>query len=67
VVAEFPNSANAYDSLSDAYETDGNKELAIEFAQKALDVLPKDPSTNQNLKNRVKESASEKLKRLRGN
>lgn len=66
VVAEFPKSANAYDSLSDAYEADGNKEMAIEFAQKALEMLPNDPSPNQDLKNRVKDSATEKLKRLKG-
>ncbi len=65
VVAEFPLSANANDSLSDAYEADGNKELAIEFAQKALDLLPNDPNPNQDLKNRMKDSATEKLKRLK--
>jgi tetratricopeptide (TPR) repeat protein len=66
VVSEYPNSANAYDSLADAYEADGNRQLAIEFAQKALDTLPKDASTNQEFKNRVKDSATEKLKRLKG-
>jgi ketosteroid isomerase-like protein len=66
VVAEFPNSANAYDSLADAYEADGNKQMAIEFAQKALDTLPKDSSANEEFKKRVKDSATEKLKRLKG-
>jgi tetratricopeptide (TPR) repeat protein len=66
VVAEFPNSANAYDSLADAYEADGNKQMAIDFAQKALDTLPKDSSANEEFKKRVKDSATEKLKRLKG-
>jgi ketosteroid isomerase-like protein len=66
VVAEFPNSANAYDSLADAYEADGNKELAIEFAQKALDMLARDANGDQEFKNRVRESANDKLKRLKG-
>ncbi len=65
-VTKYPDSANSYDSLSDAYEADGNKELAIEFAQKALDALAKDPNITEELKGRVRDSATEKLKRLRG-
>ena len=65
-VAAYPASANAYDSLSDAYEADGNKAMAIEFAQKALDALSKDPNITEELKGRVRDSANEKLKRLRG-
>ena len=65
-VNKYPDSANAYDSLSDAYEADGNKALAIEFAQKALEVLAKDPNMTEELKGRVRDSANDKLKRLRG-
>jgi tetratricopeptide (TPR) repeat protein len=64
-VNKYPDSANAYDSLSDAYEADGNKALAIEFAQKALEVLAKDPNMTEELKGRVRDSANDKLKRLR--
>jgi hypothetical protein len=39
--------------------------MAIEFAEKALQVLPDDPGTSQGLKNRVKDMVTERLKRLR--
>ena len=65
-VARYPNSANTYDSLSDAYEAAGNKELAIEFAQKALDLLTKDSSLNDDARSRIRDSATQKLKRLKG-
>ena len=65
VVAEFPQSANACDSLSDAYEAAGEKELAIKFAEKALELLPNDPNPDQDLKTRMKAGAIEKLKRLK--
>src|SRR6202008_3807681 len=41
-VTAYPNSANAYDSLSDAYLADGQKEAARENAKKALDLLASD-------------------------
>jgi len=63
-VVAHPHSANAHDSLSDAYEAAGDLEKAIELARKALDVLPRDPSKDQALKDRVRASATEKLKRL---
>jgi len=47
VVLECPKSANSYDSRSDAYEADGDKEKAIEFAQKALAMLPKPDRAQQ--------------------
>ena len=40
LIAEFPNSANPYDSLAETYLALGNKEQAIEFYQKALAVDP---------------------------
>jgi CubicO group peptidase (beta-lactamase class C family) len=39
-VEDFPNSANAYDSLGEAYMESGNKELAIKNYQKSLELNP---------------------------
>jgi imidazolonepropionase-like amidohydrolase len=36
----FPQSANVYDSLGEAYMNDGNKELAIENYEKSLQLFP---------------------------
>ena len=44
VVEEYPKSANAYDSLGEAYATAGQKQLAIETYEKALAIDPKFPS-----------------------
>jgi hypothetical protein len=40
IVAEFPNSANPYDSLGEGYMTNGNMELALINYQKSLDMNP---------------------------
>jgi hypothetical protein len=54
-VAEYPTSGNVYDSLAEAYERNGQKQLAIDNYRKATELDPK----NQN--------AKEKLKALEGN
>jgi dienelactone hydrolase len=63
-VAAYPKSANAYDSLSDAYLADGQKDLARENAKKALELLPSDTSLPEDRRKGIKESAEEKLKQL---
>lgn len=63
-VAAYPNSANAHDSLGDAYLADGKKELAIQNARKALELLPSDTVDDQQRKDAIKTSAEEKLKQL---
>ena len=50
VVEEFPQSANAYDSLGEAYIAAGQKQLAIESYTKALEKAPKFPSAIEALK-----------------
>lgn len=60
----FPNSPNVYDSLSDAYLADGQKQLAAENAKKALELLPSDTTDNQQRKDGIKKSAEDKLKQL---
>ena len=40
IVSEFPGSANAYDSLGEAYLADGQKDLSISNYQKSLELNP---------------------------
>ena len=54
-VEEYPKSGNVYDSLAEAYEKNGQKQLAIDNYRKAAELDPK----NQN--------AKDKLKALQGN
>jgi dienelactone hydrolase len=63
-VSAFPNSANVYDSLSDAYLAGGQKDLARENAKKALQLLPTDSSLNEQYRQGIKENAENKLKQL---
>ena len=64
-VDEYPQSANVYDSLSDAYLADGNKVEALRFAEKALQVLATDTQTPEEFKNQIRESAEGKIKQLK--
>jgi len=63
-VMAFPNSPNVYDSLSDAYIADGQKQLAQENARKALELLPSDTADDQQRKDAIRASAEQKLKQL---
>ena len=64
-VAEYPASANTYDSLSDAYLEDGNKVEALKYAEKTLKVLETDTRTPEAFKQLVRESAERKVKELK--
>jgi pimeloyl-ACP methyl ester carboxylesterase len=57
----YPASANAYDSLADAYLADGQTEAAMQAAHMAMEKLPADKSS-EDFKARVKQSAERKLK-----
>jgi tetratricopeptide (TPR) repeat protein len=46
----YPNSANVYDSLGDAYQAAGKKDEAIKAYEKALTIDPNYPSSLENLK-----------------
>ena len=63
-VEAFPKSANAYDSLSEAYERAGNKDLAIENVKKTLELLPNDASLNDQRRELIRRSAEDRLKKL---
>jgi dienelactone hydrolase len=60
----YPDSANVYDSLSDAYLADDQKDLARENAKKALQMLAKDTSGDPAFRKGIQESAEAKLKQL---
>lgn len=51
----FPESFNVYDSLAEAYMTDNNKELAIKYYKKSLELNPE----NENAKKFLKELEAE--------
>lgn len=62
---ENPKSANAADSLSEAYEKLGSNELAIEYAEKALQLLPDDASLDSRRRDVVTNSAKNRIERLK--
>ncbi len=63
-VTAFPESPNAYDSLSDAYLADGQKELARQNAKKALELLTLDTTDQQARRDAIRDNAQLKLKQL---
>ena len=61
----FPNSANTYDSLGDAYLADGQKELALQASQKAIEMLAGDTAT-EDRKKLIRQSAEQKIAQIQG-
>jgi dienelactone hydrolase len=60
-----PQSANTYDSLSDAYLAAGKRAEALQFAEKALQVLAADTRAPEEFKERIRESAEQKIRELK--
>ena len=60
-IEAHPKSANAYDSLAEAYLADGRKQLAIRYYEKALEVDPGYPNA-KNATEAIKRLKSEKEK-----
>jgi dienelactone hydrolase len=63
-MAAFPNSPNVYDSLGDAYLAAGQKDLARQNAQKALELLASDTADSPQRRDGIRGSAQQKLKQL---
>ena len=63
-VMAYPDSADANDSLSDAYLADGEKGLAREYAEKALLLLASDTSDSEQRRNLIRDDAQQNLKQL---
>ena len=51
----YPDSWNVYDSLAEAYMTDGNKELAVKNYEKSLELNPENSNAVEMLKKLKKE------------
>lgn len=64
-VDAFPASANTYDSLSDGYLALGNRQEALRYAEKAVEMIPKDTEASDDLKKLIREGAEKKIKELR--
>jgi dienelactone hydrolase len=63
-VAAYPNSPNTYDSLSDAYLAAGEKDLALQDAKKAIELLSNDTAENEQRRNDIRDSAQQKINQL---
>jgi dienelactone hydrolase len=61
----YPDSANTYDSLGDAYLANGQNDLALQASERALAMLPKDPSPPDR-KELIRQSAEQKIAKLKG-
>jgi dienelactone hydrolase len=60
----YPTSANTYDSLGDAYLADGQRDLALEASEKALEMLPSDNAPDA-FKQAIRASAERKIAELK--
>jgi hypothetical protein len=60
----YPNSANAFDSLSEACEAAGRKAEARSAAKETLSLLAKDTTMNPGRKELIQKAAEDRLKRL---
>jgi dienelactone hydrolase len=60
----YPDSPNVYDSVSDAYLADGRKDMALQNAKKAVELLAKDTADTEERRNDIRESAEQKIKQL---
>lgn len=65
MVETYPESPNAYDGLGDAYEAAGNKPEAIKNAEICLQKLDTATDLNADFKERIRESATNKISRLK--
>lgn len=64
-IEAYPTSANAWDSLSDAFLAAGQNERALAAEQKCLELLPNDKSPEE-FKKQLRQVAEEKIAKLKG-
>ena len=64
LVTAYPESADANDSLGDAYLANGENDLARQYAEKALALLPSDTKDSETRRKVIRDSAQQKLKQL---
>jgi dienelactone hydrolase len=63
-VLAYPESADANDSVGDAYLANGEKDLARQYAEKALALLASDTQESEARRAVIRDSAQQKLKQL---
>jgi tetratricopeptide (TPR) repeat protein len=66
VVATYPKSANAYDSLADACVATGERVRALEASKKVLELLPGDATLDPDRRERIRKSTESRLENLKG-
>jgi len=62
----YPNSPNTYDSLADGYLEDGQKDLALQNAKRALELLAADTADDNDRREAIRKSSEQKVKQLSG-
>ena len=62
-VQAYPDSANTYDSLADAFVAAKEPAKASQYARKALDVLARDKKASAEQKKAIRKSAESKLRK----
>ena len=60
----YPDSANVYDSLADAYLAAGRRDDALRESRKALELLPADPARDTPGEQAIREAAQAKVDEL---
>ena len=65
-VESYPESPNANESLSEAYEITGNKGAAIQYAKLCLQKLSQATGLNEDFRQRIRRAAQERIRRLEG-
>jgi tetratricopeptide (TPR) repeat protein len=60
----YPDSADANDSLGDAYLANGEKDLARQYAEKALALLASDTEDSEARRKVIRDSAQQKVDQL---
>jgi len=63
-VEAYPGSANVYDSLAEAYLNNGEREMAVTYYKKVLEMVPQDQKADKDFLERIKTGALQKLKEL---
>jgi tetratricopeptide (TPR) repeat protein len=64
-VEAFPLSANARDSLAEAYMESGDTENAIKYYEQVLEMIPRDPRPDRDFLENLAQGARDRLARLK--
>jgi len=61
----YPKSANTYDSLAEAYLISGNRERAMTYYKKVLEIILLDPREDKEYLENLRDRVNQKLKKLK--